>query len=135
MFEDMFDRDLFQMSSTYRDMVPEYVFPDLAHLRDEEDTSVWDDEEEVEKVETTKKRDSYYDTEEYKALKKSIDDSLVERYKYWTKFYRKHKVLNFMREFLFWVPRYHLIPFKDLRERAEKEMREEEMIKESKQSK
>ena len=39
MHEDMFDRDLFQISSTYRDMVPDYVFPDLNYLRDDEDDS------------------------------------------------------------------------------------------------
>jgi len=125
MFEDMFDRDLFQASSTYRDMVPEYVFPDLAHLRDEEDTSVWDDEEEVEKVETTKKRDTYRDSEEYKAFLKRIDDGWVEKVKYWTKFYRKHKVLNFMREFLFWVPREYVNAPERIRKRAEEEIRKE----------
>ena len=127
MHEDMFDRDLFQMSSTYRDMVPEYVFPDLNYLRDDEDDSY--DEKKVEEVKTTNKRDSYYESEEFKAFEKMIDDSLVERYKYWTKFYKKHKVLNFMREFLFWVPRgYQNMP-SDIEERAEKEMRKESKYK------
>lgn len=121
MFEDIYDRDLFQVSSFYRDMVPDYVFPDLNHLRDDEDDSY--DEKKVEEVKTTSKRDSYYDSEEFKAFEKMIDDSLVERYKYWTKFYKKHKVLNFMREFLFWVPRSYQNMPSDIEERAEEEMR------------
>nr|DAD62439.1 MAG TPA: hypothetical protein [Caudoviricetes sp.] len=124
MFEDMFDRDLFQMSSTYRDIVPEYVFPDLNYLRDDEDDNREDDEE-VEKVKTTEKRDSYRDSEEYKAFLKRIDDGWVEKVKYWTKFYRKHKVLNFMREFLFWVPREHMNVPERIRKRAEEEIRKE----------
>ena len=124
MFEDMFDRDLFQMSSTYRDIVPEYVFPDLNYLRDDEDDNREDDEE-VEKVETTNKRDSYRDSEEYKEYLKRIDDGWVEKVKYWTKFYRKHKVLNFMREFLFWVPREHMNVPERIRKRAEEEIRKE----------
>ena len=124
MFEDIYDRDLFQVSSFYRDMVPEYVFPDLNHLRDDEDDNREDDEE-VEKVETKKKRDTYRDSEEYKAFDKMIDDAIVNEYKYWTKFYKKHKVLNFMREFLFWVPRTYLSIHGDNYKRAEEELRKE----------
>lgn len=124
MFEDIYDRDLFQVSSFYRDMVPDYVFPDLNYLRDDEDDNREDDEE-VEEVETTEKRDSYRDSEEYKAFLKRIDDGWVEKVKYWTKFYRKHKVLNFMREFLFWVPRGHLNVPERIRKRVEEEIRKE----------
>ena len=124
MFEDIYDRDLFQVSSFYRDMVPDYVFPDLNYLRDDEDDNREEDEE-VEEVETTNKRDDYRDSEEYKAFEKSIDDAIVNEYKYWTKFYKKHKVLNFMREFLFWVPRTYLIIHGDNYNRAEEELRKE----------
>lgn len=124
MFEDIYDRDLFQVSSFYRDMVPDYVFPDLNYLRDDEDDKTEEDEE-VEEVETTEKRDSYRDSEEYKAFLKRIDDGWVEKVKYWTKFYRKHKVLNFMREFLFWVPRQHMNVPERIRKRVEEEIRKE----------
>lgn len=124
MFEDIYDRDLFQVSSFYRDMVPDYVFPDLNYLRDDEDDNREEDEE-VEEVETTNERYDYRDSEEYKAFDKSIDDAIVNEYKYWTKFYKKHKVLNFMRECLFWVPRTYLSIHGDNYKRAEEELREE----------
>lgn len=124
MFEDMFDRDLFQVSSFYRDMVPDYVFPDLNYLRDDEDDNREDDKE-VEEVETKKERYDYRDSEEYKAFDRMIDDAIVNEYKYWTKFYKKHKVLNFMRECLFWVPRTYLSIHGDNYKRAEEELREE----------
>lgn len=121
MHEDMFDRDLFQMSSTYRDMVPDYVFPDLNYLRDDDEYN----KTSVEKVETEKKRDSYYDSEEFKEFEREIDDGWVKEVKYWTKFYRKHKVLNFMREFLFWVPRNYENAPDEIKNRAEDEIRNE----------
>ena len=122
MFEDMYDRDLFQMSSTYRDMVPDYVFPDLNYLRDDEDDSE-DDETSVAEKETKKENYDYLESEEFKAFEKSIDDGWVDEVKYWTKFYRKHKVLNFMREFLFWVPRNYENAPDEIKKRAKEEIR------------
>ena len=44
-----YDRDLYILSDDYRDMVPDFVFPELSYLKDEDEilnSSTFDDEEE-----------------------------------------------------------------------------------------
>lgn len=110
MHEDMFDRDLFQMSSTYRDMVPDYVFPDLNYLRDDED----DSEDKISLDEKKKRKEA-----EFEAMKNYVpkipqtieeldEDDLyyLEKRRYWKNFYKKHKVLYFIREWFIPRPYY-----------------------------
>lgn len=111
MFEDIYDRDLFQVSSFYRDMVPDYVFPDLNHLRDDED----DSEDEI-SLEEKKKREKA----EFEAMKNYVpkdpqsieeldeyDLRWLEKRRYWKNFYKKHKVLHFIREWFIPRPYYY----------------------------
>ena len=111
MFEDIYDRDLFQVSSFYRDMVPDYVFPDLNHLRDDEDNS----EDEI-SLEEKKKREKA----EFEAMKNYVpknpqsieeldeyDLCWLEKRRYWKNFYKKHKVLHFIREWFIPRPYYY----------------------------
>ena len=92
------------------DMVPDCVFPDLAYLRDEED----DNEDKI-SVEEKKKREKA----EFEAWKNYVpkipqtieeldEDDLyyLEKRRYWKKFYEKHKVLHFIREWFIPRPYY-----------------------------
>ena len=105
MFEDIYDRDLFQVSSFYRDMVPDYVFPDLNYLRDDEDDSC--DEKEVEKVKS-EPREAYIpkDPQSIEELDE-YDLRWLEKRRYWKNFYKKHKVLHFIREWFIPRPYYY----------------------------
>lgn len=104
MFEDIYDRDLFQASSFYRDMVPEYVFPDLNHLRDDEDDSC---DEEVEKVKSEPRED--YIPKDPQSIEELDEYDLrwLEKRRYWKNFYKKHKVLHFIREWFIPRPYYY----------------------------
>lgn len=120
-----YDRDMFMMSESYRDMTPDWVFPELNYLKEEDEES-WNsssDEEKEEEEEPKTRKYNYHESEKYKAFKKHLDDSWVKDVKYWTKFYRKHKVLNFVRKFLFWVPRYYENAPERIKKRAEEEIR------------
>ena len=130
MFDDtneFYDRDLFTMSEAYRDMTPDWVFPDLNYLKEEDDEYSNRDEEEtpIVKKETKKEKYNYYESEEYKEYQKRLDDSWVEEVKYWTKFYRKHKILDFIRDCIFWAPRNFKNAPERIKKRAEEEIRNE----------
>ena len=46
-----YDRDMYILSDSYRDMVPDFVFPELSYLKDEDEilnSSTFDDEDEEE---------------------------------------------------------------------------------------
>jgi hypothetical protein len=120
---DFYDRDLFTMSEAYRDATPDWVFPDLNYLK-EEDDEYWNrDEEETPVISKSNNKSdyNYYESEEYKEFEKRLDDSWVKEVKYWTKFYRKHKILDFIRDCMFWAPRN----FKNAPERIKKRAEEE----------
>lgn len=124
--DDFYDRDLFMMSEVYRDMTPDWVFPELNYLK-EEDDDYWnrDDEEDkapVLKKETKKEKYNYYDSEEFKEFKKRLDDSWVKEVKQCIKFYRKHKILDFIRDCMFWAPRNFKNAPDYIKKRAEEEI-------------
>nr|DAP23454.1 MAG TPA: hypothetical protein [Caudoviricetes sp.] len=123
--DDFYDRDLFMMSETYRDMTPDWVFPELNYLK-EEDNEYWNREEEETPVinKSSSKSDyDYYQSEEYKEFKKRLDDSWVKEVKQCIKFYRKHKILDFIRESMFWAPRNFKNAPEYIKKRAEEEIR------------
>lgn len=122
-----YDRDLFMMSEAYRDMTPDWVFPELNYLK-EEDDEYWNREEEEEETPVISKSNSksdynYYDSEEYKEFKKRLDDSWVKEVKQCIKFYRKHKILDFIRECMVWAPRNFKNAPEYIKKRAEEEIR------------
>lgn len=123
--DDFYDRDLFMMSEVYRDMTPDWVFPELNYLK-EEDDDYWNREEDETPVinKSSSKSDyNYYDSEEYKEFKKRLDDSWVKEVKYWRKFYNKHKILDFIRDCMFWAPRNFKNAPEYIKKRAEEEIR------------
>lgn len=123
--DDFYDRDLFMMSETYRDMTPDWVFPELNYLKEEDDEYWNNDEEETPLIsKSTSKSDyNYYDSEEYKEFKKRLDDSWVKEVKQCIKFYRKHKILDFIRGCMFWAPRNFKNAPDYIKKRAEEEIR------------
>ena len=122
--DDFYNRDLFMMSEAYRDATPDWVFPELNYLKDE-DEEYWNRDEEETPVlykSDNKEKYNYYESEEYRVFEENLDNSWVKKVKYWTKFYNKHKALNFFRNFLFWVPRNYKNAPSRIKERAEKEI-------------
>lgn len=123
--DDFYDRDLFMMSEVYRDMTPDWVFPELNYLK-EEDDEYWNREEE--ETPLISKSDSksdynYYESEEYRKFKENLDNSWVKEVKQCIKFYRKHKILDFIRECMFWAPRNFKNAPEYIKKRAEEEIR------------
>ena len=123
--DDFYDRDLFMMSEAYRDMTPDWVFPELNYLKEEDDDYWNNDEEESPIVNTSNNKSdyNYYESEEYKEFSKRLDDSWVKEVKQCIKFYRKHKILNFIRECMFWAPRNFKNAPEYIKKRAEEEIR------------
>lgn len=123
--DDFYDRDLFMMSEVYRDMTPDWVFPELNYLK-EGDDDYWNNDEEESPIVNTSNNTSdydYYQSEEYKEFKKRLDDSWVKEVKQCIKFYRKHKILDFIRESMFWAPRNFKNAPEYIKKRAEEEIR------------
>lgn len=123
--DDFYDRDLFMMSEVYRDMTPDWVFPELNYLK-EEDDEYWNREEEETPIvnKSNSKSDyNYYESEEYRKFKENLDNSWVKEVKQCIKFYRKHKILDFIRESMFWAPRNFKNAPEYIKKRAEEEIR------------